>query len=210
MINLGGSTRAILTLSAIALPVSGLAAQHVQFGLQAELSSARLRGLSSGGSVQTTMIGGRGSVSFGPARLSAVLREGQLSTGRPTPAPQLIDGSLFAQVHLLPQLTVGLGLQGRAYVTDTPTVKRIWASGGVHLELPLAGPTVRTYIGVWRSVATRTVDALSHAAGGEVGIALGPAEGWGVRLATRFDDVVFTGGHRERLVALTLAAGIGP
>lgn len=189
--------------------MSGLAAQRVQFGLQAELSSARLRGVSGGGSVQTTMVGGRGSVSFGRAWLSAVVREGQLSTGRPTPAPQLIDGSLFAQVHVMPQLSVGLGLQGRAYVTDTPTVKHIWASGAAHVELPLAGPTVRTYMGVWHSVATRAVDALSHAAGGEVGIALGPAEGWAVRLATRFEDIAFTSGRHERLVALTLAAGIG-
>lgn len=174
------------------------------------MSSARIAGVIGGEPVHVTMFGARGTAAIGPIQIIIDLREGRINDATPAPPPRLIDGSVLVAVRLFPQLSVGIGPQGRAYITDAPTVYHIWGAGSGHLELPLAGPTVRTDVWLWHSFATRTVDALDHVAGGEVGIALGPPDGWGVRLATRFDDIAFDNGRRERLVALTLGAGYRP
>jgi len=218
--------RPLVLLSTLSLSMSGLAAQTAQFGLQGEAASTRIGGLTGGEPLRADLFGGRGSVAFGPVQLSVVYHEGRLR-GAPPPSsasifdilhittpgsassPRVIEGSVLAKFRLVPALAVGVGPHGRAYVSDAVTLHRIWGAGSINVEVPLLGPGVRTFLGLSRSFVTRRQDSLTSVTGGEVGIALGAPSGWNARLATRFDDAVFTDGRHERLVGLMLAGGFG-
>jgi len=204
-------TTPIRALNGLLLVVSAgasLAAQiPAQVGVQVDGTGTRVRGISP--TLATgTVVGARGSATLGPVRLSVFYREGRMHDG--STQPLLVEGGAALDVRLMPWLSAGLGPVARAYTLDSTTQRRVWLAGRVGFDAPLIGASVRTDLQLWRSFVTSMGSAdLTHVGGGEVGIAYWAATHWWIRLATRFDDAVFSGRRHERLTGLTLGAGIG-
>ena len=197
--------RVLQSLLLIASAGASLAAQvPVHVGFQIDGSAARVRGVSTG-LATGTVVGGRGSATLGPVRLSLSYREGRLHDG--STQPLLVEGGAAADVQLAPWIAVGLGPEARAYKLDSATLRRVWLAGRVGVAVPLVGNSVRTDLRLWRSVVTSIAD-LTQVAGGEVGIAYWAPAGWWIRLATTFDDAAFSGPRHERFYGLSLGAGI--
>ncbi|HET9708993.1 MAG TPA: hypothetical protein VFP39_11890 [Gemmatimonadales bacterium] len=203
------TTRALRALLLVASAAASLAAQvPVQVGLQLDGAGIRVRGVSTA-LATGTLLGGRGSATFGPVRLSLSYREGRLHDG--STRPFLVEGGAAADVQLAPWIAVGLGPEARAYKLDSASLRRVWLAGRVGIAAPLIGTAVRTDVRLWRSVATSAASSdLTQVAGGEVGIGYySAAARWWIRLATTFDDAAFAGPRHERSYGLSLGAGIG-
>ena len=200
--------RVLQSLLVLASAAASLTAQvPVQVGFQIDGTGTRVRGVSAG-LATGTIVGGRGSATLGPVRLSLSYREGRLDDG--STQPLLVEGGAAADVQLAPWITVGLGPEARAYKLDSTTLRRVWLAGRIGVAVPLVGTSVRTDLRLWRSVVTSAAGAdLTQVAGGEVGIAYWAPAGWWIRLATTFDDAAFSGPRHERFYGLSLGAGIG-
>ena len=200
------TARVLPTLVVVASISASLAAQiPVQVGFQLEGTGTRVRGVSTD-LATGTVVGGRGSATLGPVRLSLSYREGRLHDG--ATQPLMVEGGAAADVQLAPWITVGLGPEARAYKLDSATLRRVWLAGRVGVAAPLIGTSVRSDLRLWRSVVTSIAD-LTQVAGGEVGIAYRAPAGWWIRLATTFDDAAFAGPRHERFYGLSLGAGLG-
>lgn len=200
-------TRVLMTLLVAGAGASLAAQTPVQIGIQLDGTSAYIRGIAPA-LATGTLLGGRGTATLGPLRLSALYHEGRLQSD--AMRPLLVEGGAAADVQLLPWLHAGIGAAARAYTLDTTTARRVWLAGRVGVAAPLIGASVRTDLSLWRSLATWAggVD-LAHVAGGEVGIGYWAPGRWWIRLATTFDDAAFGSQHHERLTGLILGAGIG-
>ncbi|HXJ30454.1 MAG TPA: hypothetical protein VNG35_07430 [Gemmatimonadales bacterium] len=200
--------RVLQALLCVASVGVALAAQiPVQVGFQLDGTGTRVRGVSTD-LATGTVVGGRGSATLGPVRLSLFYREGRLHDG--STQPLLVGAGAAADVQLAPWITVGLGPEARAYTLDSATLRRVWLAGRVGVAAPLIGTSVRSDVRLWRSVATSAAGAdLTRVAGGEVGIAYWAPAGWWIRLATTFDDAAFAGPRHERFYGLSLGAGLG-
>lgn len=197
--------RALFLVAGAAAPLE--AQTPVQAGFQLDATGTRVRGVSAD-LATGTVVGGRGSATLGPVRLSLFYREGRLHDG--STQPLLVEGGATADVQLAPWIAVGLGPEARAYKLDSTTPRRVWLAGRIGVAAPLIGTSVRTDLRLWRSVVTSATGAdLTRVAGGEVGIAYWAPAGWWIRLATTFDHAAFQGPRHERLYGLSLGAGIG-
>jgi hypothetical protein len=202
------TARVLQALLCVASVGGALAAQiPVQVGVQVDGTGTRVRGVSTD-LATGTVVGGRGSATLGPLRLSLFYREGRLHDG--ATQPLMVEGGATADVQLAPWVAVGLEPEARTYKLDSTTLRRVWLAGRIGVAAPLIGTSVRTDLRLWRSVVTSAAGVdFTRVAGGEVGIAYWAPTGWWIRLATTFDDAAFAGPRHERLYGLSLGAGLG-
>jgi hypothetical protein len=135
-----------------------------------------------------------------------------LSPGAAGPASRdLVEGRAFIGVTPRPWLTVSVGPQVRAYVTDSSTQRWVFWQARARVQSPLGSSRLGTYVELWRALSSTVNPSLplGRAQGGEAGLVLRPPRGplW-VRLAYRLDNAT-VGGASEMVEALSLAVGVG-
>jgi hypothetical protein len=183
-------------------------------GAMVEVGFLRLRSeLSAPGTLSGPALGGEGRVSWGILTLGAAYLGGRLTGSGGTPLERdLSTGEVFLGVAPSPWLELSIGPAVRSYVTDAGTERWVWWRARARVQAALAGPSVGTYIEVWRSVSSEVNVATppDRAQGGEVGLIYRvPRRPLRLQFGYRIDDTTLKAGGGETLEVIRVAARIG-